>query len=181
VPDPITIGAALTAAGSSTTLVNNIVMFVKNAQKAKQDPRMADVLARIPVETFALAGQYLQEIQNFRQVLLDMGVDLEMTQEQALDKTGKLQFRRRGVLTGFSARVNAIETQLSRLLEDCVAVSDCCGGEDLIVTSFVESEEFRTVISRELDPGRKLGDIIRSLEGRAQDMRNALGDLTRGK
>ena len=58
-----------------------------------------------------------------------------------------------------------------------VAVADCCGDEDFVVASFIEAEEMRTVLHRETDPSRSLGEILDSLEGRAREFRAALGDM----
>jgi hypothetical protein len=179
-PEPVTIGTALTTAGGGVSLMNNIITFVQNARKAKQDPRLADVLARIPGEAFSLAGQYIQQVQDLRQELLKAGVDLGKTQRAVLAETGRLHIKRRNLLTRFAANIDAIETQLSRFLDDAVALADCCGDDDFVVTSFVEAEEIRTVIHRETDPGIPLGVILKSLEGRAQDLRAALGDMIKG-
>ena len=178
-PEPLTVGAALTTAGGGVSLINNIITFVRNVEKAKQDPRLADVLARIPAEAFSLAGQYVQQVQELRQALVNTGIDPGKTQREAFADTWRLQFRRRGLLTKFTANINAIETQLSRLLDDIVAVADCCGDDDFVINSFAAAEELRTVIHRETDPARTLGEILDSLEGRAQDMRTALGDMKR--
>jgi hypothetical protein len=179
-PEPLTIGAALTTAGNGVSLLNNIVTFVRNAQKAGHDPRLADVLLRMPAEAFSLAGQYIQQIQDLRQTLMKAGVDLGKSQSALLRETGKLYFRRRRLITGFSATVNAIETQLSRFLDDAVAVSDCCGAEDFVVESFIQAEEMRMVIHREADPSNSLGGILDSLEGHARELRAALGDMIKG-
>lgn len=177
--DPLTVGAALSAAGSGAGLVNNIVTFVQNARKQKRDPRIADVLARLLPEAFSLAGQYVQQVQDLRQSLLDAGVDLTKTQRDLLKETWFLQIKRRKLLTKFAANIDAIETQLSRFLDDAVSVADCCGDGDFVVDSFIEAEEMRTVIHRETDPGNSLESILKSLENRAQGFRNALGELNR--
>jgi exonuclease VII large subunit len=175
--DPLTVGAALSAAGGGASLVNNILTFIKEARKANRDPRIADVLARLRPEAFSLAGQYVQQIQDLRQALLDAGVDLTKTQREVLKDTGMFKFRRKKLLTKFSANIDAIESQLSRFLDDAVAVAQCCGDEEFVVASFVEGEEMRTVIHRETDPANSLESVLKSLEGRAQSFRAALGDL----
>lgn len=179
-PLPLIIGPLLTTAGGSVSLMNNIITFVQNARKAKQDPRLADILARIPADAFSLAGQYVRQIQDLRHALLKEGVDLKRTQRDLLRETGILRRKRRSLLTSFAANIDAIETQLSRFLDDAVAISECCGDDDLVVASFIEAEELRTVIHRETDPEMPLSEILQSLEGHAQDLRNALGEMIKG-
>jgi hypothetical protein len=177
--DPLTVGAALSAAGSSVGLLNNIVAFVKAAEKAKQDPRLADVLARIPAEAFILAGQYVTQVQDLRSSLIKADIDLSKTQRELLLSTSKWHFGQRRLLSKFSANTDALEVQLSRFMDDALSVADCCGDDDFVIQSFADAEELRIVLHRETDPSLPVGDILKALEGRARDMRAALGDMTR--
>jgi|GEM_PF-5397176 len=179
--ETLTVGAALSGAGGGVTLLNSVVAFVKAAQKADQNPRLADVLARIPAEAFTLAGQYAVQVRRLRAALLKAGVDLNLSQKEILDTTGKVHIVQRYLVQKFAANVDAIETQISGLLDDALAVADCCGGDDFVIKSFRDAEEMRIVIHREGDPALPLGSILNSLEVRARDMRAALGDMSRRK
>ncbi len=175
--DPLTLGTAVTAASSGASLLNNLFTLVKTAREKGQDPALTDVLAAACPEALSLAGRFVQEVQQLRQKLLKAEIDLKKTDRELIAETSWWRRKRYRLVHGFQANIDAIRSQLSGFLDDIVAVAHCCGADEFIANSFSEAAEMRKVLYRETNPDIPVGAILDMLEGRAQDIRTALGDI----
>lgn len=170
---------AISGAAASLSLLDNLVKMIRNARREGLPLAMADIVARLPVDAFSIAGQIVNEINTLQQSFQDRHVNTDRTIAELEGDTGWWNSRQYRLVRNFEPTIRALSQRINALVEDFVALAHCSEQERLVSSSFTESLERREHIKQIVDRNHPVGQIFRELSAEAERLRAELGDLLR--
>ena len=172
----------LETAGAGISLANTLVKLIleHRARGEGRDPRLSELLAIIPGEALKVANQLVEEIEDFRQKLLDRKIDIDRSITQIQSDRGWWQYLTEGsrLIRNFEARVTTLNNDVGRFMGDFVALAKCMDDAGSIADAFGQSAdltaEIEAIIRRDVPLRKILDELLRQ----ARSLRDALNALT---
>jgi hypothetical protein len=168
---------AIGSIANGLSLLDNLVKMIQNARRGGSPLSMADIVARLPVDAFSIAGQIINEIDALHQSFVERHIDLGKTIADLEADTSWWNRRQYRLIRSFHPTMLALSQRVSILIEDFVALTHCSEQEQFVSLSFAESRERREHIRQIVDLNRPVGQILSGLNEEALRLSAELGDL----
>lgn len=168
---------ALEAGTAGLTLLSSLISLMQTARKEGKDVGLAEIMAKLPGQTFELSKDLIRETQKIKQDFLDASIPLDKSIDELQSDYGWWRFGKHKLLRRFESRSNAIANDLGHFLDDFLAVANCTGTEELVALSFSNAKgrqhEIDSINRREA----YVGDVFDQMIGHAGHLRDEVQSL----
>jgi len=168
---------AMEAGTAGLNLLTNLVSLIHAAKESGKDVGLAEIMAKLPAETFELSKDLIREAQQLKQDFLDNGVSLDKTIDELQSDYGWWRFGKHKLFRKFEARANAITDNLGHFLDDFLAVARCAEIEELVAESFHNAQGRQQEIDSINRRETPIGEVLEKMIGHAQQLRDEVQTL----
>lgn len=173
-PDPKSlIDTATAALGFGQTLAKIIL----EAKRQGNELAIADIIERLPLEAFKLSGQYIRQLEELKQSLLDAKVDITKSFDELEAERDWWRYKKWRAVRAAFPKINAISYQFSAFLDDVVAIAQCREAEGLIAASYKEILPAKNAIRENTKSNYPVEKVLGTLLAEAENLRAIIGDL----
>lgn len=170
---------AFEAGTAGLSLLNQLISMIRQARaNGEPEPKIAEVLKRLPAAAFRLSRNLVDECEALRQSYLDAKVDITKTISE-LEREHWFWFGQKyRLVQGLRSSANALSTVAGQAIDDFMAIARCQDRIDLVAAAFEnarkQKEEIESIVTRDVP----VEEILKKLTSLARSLRDEVERMT---
>lgn len=176
---PIDPKMAIDGVTAGLGLLDRVLEMVQHARKDGHPIAMAEIVAKLPAEGFAVATRIRKRCEAFRAEF--DGKNLKQPIQNLQKDYAYWSQRRYRLVREFNTEIRAMTDSINDLFTDFVAIAHCREAEELVAKSFQSLQPMKEEIDQLVNSNENVDVVLDKLVKYARDLEDRLGDFGNAK